>query len=92
MPAAFVAGGGFAAAEESVFLTKFARHVTILVRSDDFTCASSVAEKAKQHEKITVITNVVIEEVSGENGLNYIRYKNTCQGAYYAGFNKRKYI
>lgn len=76
----FVAGGGFAAAEESVFLTKFARHVTILVRSDDFTCASSVAEKAKQHEKITVITNSVIEEVSGENGLDYIRYKNTKSG------------
>lgn len=76
----FVAGGGFAAAEESVFLTKFARHVTILVRSDDFTCASSVAEKAKQHEKITVITNSVIEEISGENGLDYIRYKNTKSG------------
>ena len=73
----FVVGGGFAAAEESVFLTKFARHVTILIRSDDFTCAASVADKAKKHEKITVITNTVVDEVSGENGLNYIRYKNT---------------
>ena len=73
----FVVGGGFAAAEESVFLTKFARHVTILIRDDDFTCAASVAEKAKNHEKITVITNTIVEEVSGENGLNYIRYKNT---------------
>ena len=73
----FVVGGGFAAAEESVFLTKFARHVTILIRSDDFTCAASVADKAKNHKKITVITNTVVEEVSGENGLNYIRYKNT---------------
>lgn len=73
----FVVGGGFAAAEESVFLTKFARHVTILIRDDDFTCAASVAEKAKNHEKITVITNTIVEEVSGENGLDYIRYKNT---------------
>ena len=73
----YVVGGGFAAAEESVFLTKFARHVTILVRDDDFTCAMSVAEPAKQHEKITVIYNTVVEEVSGENGLDYIRYKNT---------------
>ena len=39
----FVVGGGYAAAEESVFLTKFARHVTILVRKDDFSCAASVA-------------------------------------------------
>ena len=73
----YVVGGGFAAAEESVFLTKFARHVTILVRDDDFTCAEAVAEPAKNHEKITVIYNTVVEEVNGENGLNYIRYKNT---------------
>ena len=76
----FVVGGGFAAAEESVFLTKFAKHVTILIRDEDFTCAASVAHKAKKHEKITVITNTVVEEVSGENGLDYIRYKNIKTG------------
>ena len=76
----FVIGGGFAAAEESVFLTKFARHVTILVRNDDFTCAATVAEQAKNHEKITVIYNTVVEEVTGENGVDYIRYKNTKTG------------
>ena len=76
----FVVGGGYAAAEESVFLTKFARHVTILVRKDDFSCAVSVADQAKNHEKITVLTNTVMEEVSGENGLTYARYKNTATG------------
>ena len=76
----FVVGGGYAAAEESVFLTKFARHVTILVRKDDFSCAASVADQAKKHEKITVLTNTVMEEVSGENGLTYARYKNTVTG------------
>ena len=76
----FVVGGGYAAAEESVFLTKFARHVTILVRKDDFSCAASVADQAKNHEKITVLTNTVMEEVSGENGLTYARYKNTATG------------
>ena len=75
-----VVGGGFAAAEESVFLTKFARHVTILIRKDDFSCAASVADQAKNHEKITVLTNTVMEEVSGENGLTYARYKNTVTG------------
>ena len=73
----FVIGGGYAAAEESVFLTKFARHVTILVRSEDFTCAAAVAEPAKKNKNITILTNTVVEEVSGEGGLNYIRYKNT---------------
>ena len=76
----FVVGGGYAAAEESVFLTKFARHVTILIRKNDFSCAASVADQAKNHEKITVLTNTVLEEVSGENGLNYARYKNTATG------------
>ena len=73
----FVVGGGYAAAEESVFLTKFARHVTILMRGDDFTCAAAVAEPAKKHKNITILTNTVVEEVSGDGGLNYIRYKNT---------------
>ena len=76
----FVVGGGYAAAEEGVFLTKFARHVTILVRKDDFSCAASVSDQAKNHEKITVLYNTVMEEVSGENGLNYARYKNTVTG------------
>ena len=76
----FVVGGGYAAAEESVFLTKFARHVTILVRKDDFSCAAAVADQAKNHKKITVLTNTVMEEVSGENGLTYARYKNTATG------------
>ena len=76
----FVVGGGYAAAEESVFLTKFARHVTIFVRKDDFSCAASVSDQAKNHEKITVLYNTVMEEVSGENGLTYARYKNTATG------------
>ena len=76
----FVVGGGYAAAEESVFLTKFARHVTILMRGEDFTCAAAVAEPAKMHKDITLLTNTVVEEVSGEGGLNYIRYKNTKTG------------
>lgn len=76
----FVVGGGYAAAEESVFLTKYARHVTVLIRKGDFSCAASVADKAKNHEKITVLPNTVLEEVSGDNGLSYARYKNTVTG------------
>jgi len=76
----FVIGGGFAAAEESIFLTKFASHVTILIRGEDFSCAKAVADQARKHEKITVITNTQVEEVNGENGLTYIRYKNRKSG------------
>lgn len=76
----FVVGGGYAAAEESVFLTKFARHVTVLIRKGDFSCAAAVSEKAKNHEKITVLPHTVLEEVRGENGLNYARYRNVETG------------
>lgn len=76
----FVIGGGFAAAEESVFLTKFARQVTILIRGNDFSCAEAAACHARTHEKIRILTNTSVEEVSGENGLNYIRYKNSNTG------------
>ncbi len=76
----FVVGGGFAAAEEAVFLTKYARHVTILVRGEDFTCAASVADHAKNHEKITVLYNTEVEEVLGDTSLKTIRYRNNKTG------------
>ena len=76
----FVVGGGFAAAEEAVFLTKYARHVHILVRKDDFSCAASVAEAAKNHPKITVLYNTEVEEVLGDNSLRAIRYRNNRTG------------
>ena len=76
----FVVGGGFAAAEEAVFLTKYARHVTILVRTEDFTCAASVADHAKNHEKITVLYNTEVEEVLGDSSLKAIRYRNNKTG------------
>ena len=76
----FVVGGGFAAAEESVFLTKYARHVTILIRGDGFTCAQATADAARNHEKITVLTNTVVEEVSGDTALRFVRYRNTRTG------------
>ena len=43
-----VIGGGFAAAEESVFLTKYARHVTVLIRGKGFSCAPSAPVEAEE--------------------------------------------
>ena len=76
----FVIGGGFAAAEESVFLTKYASHVTILMRGEDFSCANASAEPAKNHEKITVLTNVEVVEVSGDALLKRLVYRNRKTG------------
>ncbi len=76
----FVVGGGFAAAEESVFLTTFARHVTILMLTEDFTCAEAAAEPARRHEKISILPNTELLEVAGESGLTYARWRNTKTG------------
>lgn len=76
----FVVGGGFAAAEESIFLTKYAKHVTILIRGEDFSCTKSAADAAKNHEKITVLTNTQVESVSGDSMLRAIKYRNVKTG------------
>ena len=76
----FVVGGGFAAAEESVFLTKYASHVTVLIRGDDFTCAKSTADGARENEKITVLTNIEVVSVEGDSALRKICYKNLKTG------------
>ena len=76
----FVVGGGYAAAEEAVFLTKYARHVHILIRRDDFSCARTVAEEARNHPKITVLTNTEVEEVLGDSALRAIRCRNNRTG------------
>lgn len=76
----FVVGGGFAAAEEGVFLTKYAKHVTILIRGDDFSCAEATAEEARNHEKITVVTNVQVDSVAGDDGLRTLTYRNRKTG------------
>lgn len=72
----FVVGGGFAAAEESVFLTKYAKHVTILVREPDFTCAETVAQKAKDHSKITILYHTEVVKLEGDTVLRTIQYRN----------------
>ena len=76
----FVVGGGFAAAEEAVFLTKYASHVTILIRGDDFKCAKATADEARNNPKITVLTHTEVEEVSGGETLSRIVYKNNQTG------------
>lgn len=76
----FVVGGGFAAAEEAVFLTKYARHVTILIRGADFSCAPSVAQAARAHERVTVLPHTQVEGVEGDDALRLLRYRNTQTG------------
>ncbi len=61
----FVAGGGYAAAEEALFLTRFAKTVTVIVRKKAFTCAKAIADKVRSHPKIKVHFNTEIISVEG---------------------------
>lgn len=76
----FVIGGGFAAAEEAVFLTKYAKKVTIIVREEDFTCAGAVADKAKNHEKIEIHYQTEIVEAAGDRMLRSAKFRNSQTG------------
>lgn len=71
----FVIGGGFAAAEEAVFLTKYAKKVYIMVREEQFTCAQSTAEAAMAHPKIEVHFQSEIIEAGGKGKLEYAVFK-----------------
>lgn len=62
----FVVGGGFAAAEESIFLTRYANKVHILVRKEAFSCSKTIAEKVMAHEKIDVHFNTEFKELTGD--------------------------
>ncbi len=62
-----VIGGGNSATEESLLLTKFADHVTILVRGDKFKASAVIQEKVLSHPKIDVRWNAEIKEFIGRD-------------------------
>ena len=76
-----VIGGGSAAIEEAVFLTRFADHVTIVHRRDGFRAAQIELDEARENEKITIMTNKIVSEVhGGEHVLKEIVLKDVKSG------------
>jgi len=75
-----VIGGGDAAVEEAIYLTKFADKVTIVHRREEFRAAKSIIEKAMSNEKINVIWNSVVEEIYGDGIVEGVKLKNIKSG------------
>ena len=77
-----VVGGGDSAMEEALFLTKFASKVTIVHRRDDFRASQIMIDRARNHEKIEILTPYVVNKVLGiESGkLAGVRLSNVETG------------
>lgn len=76
----FVVGGGDTAVEEAMYLTKFARKVTIIHRRDSLRAAKSIQEKAFKNEKIHFMWDSVVEELKGDGILQSMVVKNVKTG------------
>ena len=74
-----VVGGGNAAVEEAMFLTKFASKVKLIHRRNELRAEKMLQEKLKANKKIEIIWDSVVDEVLGDNepkGVNGIKIKN----------------
>lgn len=76
----FVIGSGNSAAEESIFLTNYASHVTMLVRGIGLKAEASIIEKVGANPKIDVVTDTVVDSVAGDSALRSMRCTNRKTG------------
>lgn len=76
----YVVGGGDSAVEEAIYLTRFARKVTIIHRRDQLRAVKGIQEKAFANEKIDFLWNTVVEKVDGEMSLSEMTVRNVVTG------------
>ncbi|MEF9953740.1 MAG: thioredoxin-disulfide reductase [Clostridium sp.] len=76
----YVVGGGDSAVEEAMYLTKFARKVTIIHRRDELRAAKSIQEKAFKNPKMAFMWDSVVEELHGDGILDGMTVKNVKTG------------
>lgn len=72
----FVIGAGFAAAEEAIYLTRFAKRVRIIAREPDFTCSKTIGDKVKNNDDIDIYFNTEIVYADGDNVLRKAKFIN----------------
>ena len=76
----YVVGGGDSAVEEAIFLTRFARKVTIIHRRDQLRAVKTIQERAFANEKIDFLWNTVVEKVDGDAALSEMTVRNVVTG------------
>jgi len=76
-----VVGGGDTAAEEALFLTKFASKVTLVHRRDELRASKVMQDRVFAHEKIEVVWDTVLEEILGDDAVTGVRVRNVQTGA-----------
>jgi thioredoxin reductase (NADPH) len=75
-----VVGGGDTAMEDSLFLTKFAKSVTIVHRKAEFRASRIMQERVRSNPKIKIIFNSTVEEILGKEKVNGVKLKNLASG------------
>ncbi len=76
-----VVGGGDSAMEEATFLAKFASHVTLVHRREEFRASPIMIDYAHEKENLEFVTNAVVTEVLGEDGrMTGVRLRDTVTG------------
>ena len=77
-----VVGGGDSAAEEAIFLTKFASRVTIIHRRDQLRASKIMQERVFENQNIEIMWNSSVEEINGtrDSGVTGARLKDTVSG------------
>lgn len=76
----FVVGGGDTAVEEAIYLTKFARKVSIIHRRDELRAAKSIQEKAFANEKMNFIWDSAVKKIKGDGLVNSMVLENLKTG------------
>jgi thioredoxin reductase (NADPH) len=75
-----VVGGGDSALEEGLFLTRYARSITIVHRRDTLRAGAVLQNRAFQHPKVKFIWNTILTEIMGDEAVKSVKMKNVVSG------------